>query len=201
MGYDINWLNDIGLDTKTGISYTNGTDKYIAALQRYVKSYDKNNTNIISYYNFKDYDNYRITVHALKSNSLMIGAFELSKRFEALETAARDGDIATIEAETIPTLNEYSALIKKLSPIAEMEEVHTADEISAKEAIDTVATLLDALDDFDDELSLELAQKLTGYSFRITQQDKLKEVIALIEDFMYDDAAEIIKEIADTIEF
>ena len=200
MKYDINWLDDIGLDTKTGLSYTNGVDKYIAALQRYVKSYDKNNTNITSYYNSKDYDNFRITVHALKSNSLMIGATQLSKRFEALETAARDGDIAIIDSETASTLNEYSTLINKLSPIAAMEEVHTPDEISAEEAKNTAAKLLTALDDFDDELALALAQKLTGYPFRITQRDKLKEAISLIEDFVYDDAAEIIKNIAKTIE-
>ena len=57
-----------------------------------------------------------------------------------------------------------------------------------------------ALDDFDDELSLELAKKLLGYPFRITQRDKLNEAIALIEDFMYDEAADIIRDIEPTIE-
>ena len=200
MDYDINWLEEIGLDTKSGLSYTNGTDKYIAAIQRYIKSYDKNKELIESGYNSKDYESFMITVHALKSNSRMIGATVLGQSFEALELAAKEGDEATIEALTTPTLGSYDKLIKELQPIAEMEEVHTADEIDADTARATVVSLLEALDDFDDELSLELAKKLMGYPFRITQQDKLKEAIALIEDFSYDEAADIIREIEPTIE-
>ncbi len=200
MEYDISWLSDIGLDTNMGLSFTNGTDKYIAAIQRYIKSYDKNKGLIEASYNSKDYDSFMITVHALKSNSKMIGANELSKNFEALEMAAREGDEATIETLTMPTLEAYTKLIKDLQPIAELEEVHTADEIDATTAKATAASLLEALDDFDDELSSELAKKLLGYPFRITQRDKLNEAIALIEDFMYDEAADIIREIEPAIE-
>ena len=42
--------------------------------------------------------------------------------------------------------------------------------------------------------------KLSGYPFRITQKEKLKEAIGFVDDFLYDEAAEIIKEIYETIE-
>ena len=57
-----------------------------------------------------------------------------------------------------------------------------------------------ASDDFDDDLSKQLATKLAGYPFRMTQADKLKEAIAYIDDFMYDEAAQLIREIGQTIE-
>ena len=62
------------------------------------------------------------------------------------------------------------------------------------------AQLLEALDDFDDDLSAELVKKLSGYPFRLTQKDRLAEAAAFIGDFLYDEAAEIIKEISGEIE-
>ena len=200
MEYDINWLNDIGLDTQTGISYTGREDKYMSAVQRFYKGYEKNRKNTEDYHSSGDYESYTIAVHALKSNAKMIGAMELSKAFEALEAAEKSNDISAIDENTKPALFMYEELTEKLSPIGDMGQLKAADEISADEARQTADKLLAALDDFDDELSKELAVKLSGYPFRITQAGRLKEAIAFIDDFMYDEAAEIINEIVPAIE-
>ena len=197
---DITWLSEVGLDTKTGMDYTGGSDKYLSAIKRYRGSYEKNRIKIAEYLKSKDYESYMITVHALKSNSRMIGAMRLGEAFEELEMAARNNDIEVIDAKTQPTLEMYDELIKKLSPIDELGDVRAADEISADVAKDTADKLLVALDDFDDELSKELAKNLSGYPFRITQKEKLKEAIAYIEDFMYDEAIDVIREIYSAIE-
>ena len=200
MELDERWLTEIGIDAQTGIGYTGSEDKFVSALQRYYKNYEKNRSKVDSYFGSKDYESYMITVHALKSNSKMIGAGALSIEFEKLENAAREGDTETIEANTAPTLAMYQELVEKLTPIGQMQDVHAADEISADVAKETADKLLEALDDFDDELSKSLAGKLTGYPFRLTQQDMLKQAIGYIEDFMYDEAADIIKQIVPTIE-
>ncbi|MBQ1547026.1 MAG: Hpt domain-containing protein [Lachnospiraceae bacterium] len=200
MSFDINSLKEIGLDVKLGVSYTGNNDKYVSALQRFYKNFEKNKNNVETFFAEKDYENYMITVHALKSNAKMIGATELSEKFEALETAAKNNDVETIEKDTYTTLASYRALVLKLQPVGEMEEVHAADEISSEVAKETVEKLLEALDDFDDDLSKELVIKLSGYPFRMTQKELLKNAKEQIEDFMYDEAAEIIREIAKTIE-
>ncbi len=197
---DITWLNETGLDTKTGISYTGGQDKYISALWRFYKNYEKNRAKVCEYLEAKDYESYMITVHALKSNAKMIGARDLSTLFETLETAARNNEIGLIEAQNAVALKEYDELIQKLAPIGDMGDVRAADEISAEDARKTVEKLLEALDDFDDEEAKKLAMILSGYPFRMTQADKLKEAVAFIEDFMYDEAADIIRQIAPAIE-
>ncbi|MCR5674587.1 MAG: Hpt domain-containing protein [Lachnospiraceae bacterium] len=200
MDYDFSWLAEAGLDTGTGLDYTGGKEKYLSALQRFFKSHEKNRARVLDYFESKDWENYRITVHALKSNAKMIGATDLSKAFEALETAAASGDTAAIERDHAPVIEAYDHLAEVLKPIGEMGDVRAADEISAEVARETADKLLAALDDFDDELSKELATKLSGYPFRITQRDRLKEAAGLIEDFMYDEAAEIIREIVPAIE-
>ena len=200
MRTDISWIAESGLDTATGISYTGGEDKYISAVQRFFKNYEKNRSKVEEYHASNDLENYMITVHALKSNAKMIGASSLSQTFEKLETAAGGGDTQIIDELTPVVLKDYAELIEKLRPIGEIGDVRAADEISAETATETVAKLLEALDDFDDELAKKLAIKLSGYPFRMTQAGRLKEAIGFIEDFMYDEAADIIKEIAPTIE-
>ncbi len=200
MGIDLTWINETGLDTETGISYTGGENKYISALMRFYKNYEKNRAKVCEFLEDKDYENYTITVHALKSNAKMIGARDLSTLFETLEMAAKNNEIGLIEAQTVVALKEYDELIQKLAPIGEMGDVRAAGEISAEVAMETVDKLLAALDDFDDEEAKDQAMILSGYPFRITQAAKLKEAISFIEDFMYDEAADIIRQIAPAIE-
>jgi HPt (histidine-containing phosphotransfer) domain-containing protein len=200
MGYDMTWLAEIGLDTQTGLDYTGGEEKYISALQRFCKNYDKNRTRAVEAFSGEDFEDYMITVHALKSNTKMIGALELSGDFEKLEMAVREKDLTFVREKHAPAMTAYAELVEKLKPVAELGEVHAADEISAEVARQTAEQLLDALDEFDDDLSKELVRKLSGYPFRITQKDKLKEAETYIDDFMYDEAAEIIREISPAIE-
>ena len=200
METDISWIQEVGLDTQTGISYTGGIDKYISAVQRFYRNYDKNRSKVEEYYAARDYENYMITVHALKSNARMIGATSLSGHFESLEAAAQSKDYEIIDELTSKVLKDYAELIEKLSPINDIGDARAADEISASEARRVADELLAALDDFDDELSKKLAMKLSGYPFRMTQAARLKEAVGFIEDFLYDEASEIINEIVPSIE-
>ena len=200
MGIDLSKLAEEGLDTQAGLSYTGNADKYVSALQRFFRNYEKNRSKVEEFYAAKDYENYMITVHALKSNAKMIGATSLSGSFETLEAAARSNDTAIIDELTTPIMADYAALIEKLRPIGEMGDVRAADEISADEAKEIAEKLLEALDDFDDNTAKRLAKKLSGYPFRMTQADRLKEAIGLIEDFVYEEAADIIREIIPAIE-
>ena len=196
----LDFLQDIGLDTKEGKGYTGSEEKYISALQRFYRSYEKNKNKVEEYLAAEDYESYRITVHALKSNAKMIGAMPLSTMFEELENASRDRQIDVVREKHSPTMTAYKELIDKLEPIGAAPEVHAADEISGKEAKDTADRLLAALDDFDDDLSKELIKKLSGYPFRMTQMELLKKAEEYIHDFLYDEAADIVKEIVPAIE-
>ena len=197
MAYDFQWLSELGLDTETGIAYTGSEEKYLSALQRFLAGYEKNRGKVDAE---QDYENYMITVHALKSNAKMIGAESLSKSFEMLETAARDHKTDLIEAETEKVLKAYEELAGKLAPIGEIGEVKPSDEISGETAKETAEQLLAALDDFDDDGAAALIKKLSGYPFRLTQRELLNKASVCVTDFMYDEAAELIREILPAIE-
>ena len=200
MEYDLKWVEEIGLDINSGIGFTGGRDKYISALQRFFKNKENNLKKINEFLSGEDYENYMITVHALKSNAKMIGATHLSDGFERLEIASRDGEIEVIKDHNSEVIAEYEELIQKLNPIGEIGEFKAADEISSDVAKQTAAELLDALDDFDDDKSKELALRLSGYPFRITQKEILQKAIEYIEDFLYDEAADEVRKIIPEIE-
>ena len=200
MDFDFSILEEKGISVTDGISYTGSSEKYVSALQRFFRGYESNKKALEDFLSDGDMEGYSIKVHSLKSNSCMIGASSLGGIFEELELAARDGNAELVSSRTAAALELYGVVVDAIRPFGEMEKVTASDEITAEEARETAAKLLEALDDFDDELSAELAAKLGGYPFRITQRQKLKEAEGYISDFSYDEAAELIKEIIPAIE-
>lgn len=200
MGIDFSFLGEHGIDIASGIEYTGGKEKYLSALKRYYTNFEGNKAKLDELYSKGDLENYGILVHALKSNSKMVGAKSLAEDFEALEKAAEEGNSSFIADNAGKTLQNYSKFVELIKPIGEADIEKPADEISGEQAREIAKELLVTLDDYDDEKSLALAKKLLGYPFRLTQREKMNQVIKLITNFGYDDAAEIVREISETIE-
>lgn len=200
MYYDIKKLEECGVDTAVGIDYTGNYEKYIQALRHYYKAYESNRERLANALSSMDISDYTIAVHSLKSNSRMIGAGELAGRFEALEMAARSGNASVIITDTPAVLESYDTLIKQLKPIDEDTGTDATNEISADEAHKISEELLEALDEYDDELSAKLASRLLGYPFDTDKRDMLDKARGYIGEFMYDEAAAIIKDISAAIE-
>ncbi len=199
MAFDVELLLPIGIDVKTGLEYTGGREKLVSAMQRYYKASSANKAKIKEYMEKGDMENLSIVVHSLKSNSRMIGATYLGAQFEILENASRKGDTATVKEKMGDALKEYETILIALAPLGEMEDLKADGELNAEEAKKVLENLLNALDEFDDDNSIEYARKLMGYPFRAMQKNRLKEAIDLIDDFMYEEAIEIIKEISTEI--
>ena len=193
MEYDLTWLEDIGVDISVGLEYTRHIDKYISSIQKNYNNYKISCNKMNEYYDNKDWKNYCIVAHSLKSNSRMIGAKSFADKFEKLEHASRAEDVDTIDSMHNTLLTEWSEFAEKLSKIDEYSEDVMAEEISLDEAKRTADDLMKALDDFDDVTSKKLILKLSGYPFSREQKERLKEAADYIDDFLYDDALEIIR--------
>ena len=101
------------LDTKSGIQYCAQSEKvYEKVLHSYLDS-DKTEE-IEQYYQDKDWKNYQVLVHALKSKSLSIGAQELAEDARALEAAAREDRTDYIMENHAEVMNSYRNLLNLL---------------------------------------------------------------------------------------
>ena len=67
-----------------------------------------------AYYQDKDWKNYQVLVHALKSKSLSIGAEEPAEGARALEAAAREGRTDYIMEHHEEVMNSYRNLLNLL---------------------------------------------------------------------------------------
>ncbi len=200
MEIDLGFLEDNEVDIKSGIEYTGGKEKYLSALKRYYQNYEDNREKLEKLWADRDMENYTIQVHALKSNSRMVGTNDLADAFEALEAAAGEGNASFIDENFVMTIEKYSQFAELIKPIVEADIEKPAGEISGEEARELSKELLDTIDEYDDEKSLELAKKLCGYPFRLRQREQMNEAVKLITEFRYDDAADIVREITGSIE-
>jgi response regulator RpfG family c-di-GMP phosphodiesterase len=99
------------LDTATGLAYCmNDQNFYREMLVEYVNG-DKT-AELVEYFDKEDFEYYRITVHAVKSTSLTIGATKVSEDAKALEMACKEGNLDFVKQNHEAFLQEYKALIR-----------------------------------------------------------------------------------------
>ena len=107
-----------GLNPVIGLGYCMGSKEfYLDTIQGFVGA-DKREK-LQKAFEKGDTDNFRITVHSIKSAALTIGLQLLSEHAKALEFAARDGDTDFIKAKYPDFAKEYTDCIDGLKAILE----------------------------------------------------------------------------------
>ena len=101
------------LDVANGLAYCmNDNDFYKEILQEFVSG--NRLFEIENALAANDFESYRISVHALKSASLTIGASELSARAKGLEVACREGRVEWVKKNHAALIEEYREILKKI---------------------------------------------------------------------------------------
>jgi signal transduction histidine kinase/CheY-like chemotaxis protein/HPt (histidine-containing phosphotransfer) domain-containing protein len=128
-------LRDAGMDTAAGLNYSQGDmELYKELLTQYVKEAPGKQDKIENCYSEKDYKNYEIFVHALKSTSRMVGATVLSEKAKELEELAKSGGAGITEELHDDMMKRYRKLtdiIRKAMDInvASADQEDTDEEI------------------------------------------------------------------------
>ena len=101
-------LSDVGIDESVGLKYCEKDEElYDSLLKQYAEEAVEKKEKMGEAFEKKDFKNYAILVHALKSTSLMIGAAGLSEKAKAQELAAKQEDAAYVEAHHEELMAEY----------------------------------------------------------------------------------------------
>ncbi len=104
-------LKTLGIDISTGMTFCGGEeDLYKSALGVYEAEEVERAGKIREYYEAKDWENYGIYVHSLKSASKAVGFTKLYELAAGLEAAAKDEDVAKIDSDHPGTMELYSKL-------------------------------------------------------------------------------------------
>lgn len=101
------------IEVEVGMKYCmNSVEFYLDVLTEYTNGNKADQ--LAQFYESKDYQNYRVLIHSVKSNSMSIGAVDLSDRAKALEFAAKEEDLAYIDANHEAFMKDYQAFLMAL---------------------------------------------------------------------------------------
>lgn len=115
--------------------------------------------------NASDFENYRIKVHALKSESRLIGAIKLSEEARKLEEAAgakKEAEIIEKNPALMEHLFNFKNILKDFAPAAKKDS--TGKKRLSKKMLNQELEELDkAAKNFNPELADSVVEKLSGY--------------------------------------
>ena len=109
-------LKAAGIDVSEGLKYCEQDEElYDSLLRQFVEEAKEKRDKLEKFLKAGDAKNYGILVHALKSTALMIGASDLSRKAKALETAAKDNDVAFMEERHGEAMMQYQAITEAIA--------------------------------------------------------------------------------------
>ena len=151
----------------------------------------------------KDYANYGIEAHALKSVAASIGATELSEQAKEHEFANYDQRFEFIDARYKDLLSQYQSLLDDIGLELQARGLLTDSETSVsdgpkpllpeEEWIESVVSIRNSIDDFDADLALQKLDWLLSYDVGQDRELILRRTRNCLCDFQYDEASENLK--------
>ncbi|MBE5924023.1 MAG: response regulator [Lachnospiraceae bacterium] len=149
-------LNNFGIDTSLGLEYCQNDDElYEALLRQFVEEYPEKQNKIEGYYSEKDFKNYEIYVHALKTTAKMLGNIQLSEQAKDLEFAAKKEQATYIEGHHNALMSSYKSTMQYIADIYDIQADSKPAESSAEESDDEVLIFAPEKKEDDDVLIFE----------------------------------------------
>lgn len=192
------------LDVEKGMSYIGDEESYREILSLYVELAAEKVPLIKEKFEQKDWKDYVIEVHALKSTSLNVGAVKLSELAKELELAGKAGKlddswkeknevVIKLYEKVIDAAQKY--LGENASPQKEAESTEEAGksaeltEISVDILREYLKQAKDACRGFDSDMAAQIAAEVSGCSFGGEPlKDYFEKAAQLAEDFEYEAA-------------
>ncbi|MDD3413913.1 MAG: ATP-binding protein [Lachnospiraceae bacterium] len=186
-----------GTDVNKGLSFVGSLEAYYHILQVVYKDGFKKVHLLEEYAEHEKYAEYTIEAHALKSVAASIGADQLSVEAKSHEMAGKENRFDFIKKEYKNLISHYEELLKNIQPIVsakfpEEQDSNRKRKLPIQECEDMVKKIIKLLEEFEtDEAKIQL-EKLASYEFDKDWDDKLKKALDFVDDFMFDEAVEVL---------
>ncbi|MDD3218081.1 MAG: ATP-binding protein [Lachnospiraceae bacterium] len=186
-----------GIDVDLGISYCGGTlSDYLDIAKVYYETGEKNTEQLQRYYEQRDWKNYEVIVHAVKSTSYGIGAQKLADEAKELEYAGKNRDAEYIRNHHGQMMEEYQRVLRVLEENLDFnteqpEQNIPLIEISKEELSVKLNQLANQLETFEKKEVEQILNDLSKYYYsEYSLPDLIREIQECIEEFDFMKAAE-----------
>ena len=108
-------VEELGVSTKMGLGYcADDAEFYVGIMKDYAEAFSEKKQALETYYQEKNWKEYRTVIHSVKSASKTIGAEQLFEHARLLEDAAAQENEAYLTEKHENVLSEYEELARKL---------------------------------------------------------------------------------------
>lgn len=188
---------DIGLENSGGT-----VEDYLRVLKINFTYGDKNLEELESMLNEKDYENYTIKVHSVKSTTRGMGALNISEMALKQEEAGRAGQHDYIDAHFTELQKEYKQLLQELEEVLkhfQMLETDDAEdakeELCDKEMINSVlANIRNHVNAFQFAQVFEILENMKKYRLPDEFQELFHRLEVLMDDLAVEDVQKLLED-------
>lgn len=161
------------IDEKQGALYCGSLEDFEDILKIHYEDYEENSQKIQAFYDSKDWKNYVILVHGLKSSMKSVGIMKLSDMCLGLELAGKENRIEYILKNHDAMMAEYGRIHDVIGNRLGIRQKINADLTNIKNLDDnSMAGLLNRFENavysFDEEQMLSILNELMDYKYHET---------------------------------
>lgn len=163
------------LDVQKGFIYCGGREQYLAILELYDQSGGDTLEKLDQLFLARDWKNYTIMIHAVKSSMQSIGADRLSEMAKSLEMSGKENRIDDILGHHQEMMEEYRRVLQLLHDFRhrdeggeDQESEQELPELSGERFEELVSSMENAMYEFDGPGMLEILEELQKYQYRGT---------------------------------
>ena len=195
---DIGYLKEVlkHADVEKGVTNCGGrTEDYRKVLKITSEYGEKQLAELERMQEEKDYANYTIKIHSLKSSSMNLGAVRISEMARQQEMAGEQGDYAFIEEHAEEFRVEYRKLLDEVEEVlahyTEQEEAGEKEKLGEEMILLILSNIRNALEEFQYPKIFDMLEEIKQYDM----PEKYKRVFDQISDWMEDLSVEKIEEL------
>lgn len=148
----------------------------------------------------KDYKNYTIKVHAVKSSARTIGAMKLGEEAQKLENAGKDEEFNYIDEHHDSFIENYRSY-KDLKNLLSIKDVQNFEDPSDDKPLADAHIikkfyndLNEAAEDLDTVRIEEIIDEISFYKVPDHDADVIQKIKNAADDFNYSDIAELVQD-------
>ena len=188
------WYESIaGIDSELAIKNSGSEDALLSVLKIFYESYGAKADELQGFYDSKDWKNYTIKVHALKSGARLVGAAALGDDAQALEAAGKEENIQYINDHHDSMMETYRDLRDALAPMFETTE--DLPDIPADMLADAYAGLAEFAQAMDYELARMVTDSVKEYRLPPEDKERFDAINTYLAQLDWDNIKEILKEV------
>ncbi len=178
------FLNDLqGISLEEALTNCGSREVLIDVAKEFLISIDSKADSIEKYALEKDYRNYTVFVHALKSSARLIGAMQLSEQAAYLEKCGNEENEIEIENKTPDLLKLYRSYKDKLSAASDKENADLS-EIDPVELTGALSDMKELVEAYDFDTADGIMKMLEEYKIPDDYSEKfgrIKELMAAVD--------------------